>query len=77
MKIILTDELTGKRMELSGTNTERVLKANIKVIAKFLSGFGRASIVVMNEQTGEVVQEGWYECNVFSGKGGYELRRAI
>ena len=76
--IYLTDQL-GKELKLNGKaaaiNTaaiERLIKKERNAINRWLL-FGEAQFCVTDDATGEVVAEGHYSYNAFSGQGNYEL----
>lgn len=75
VQITLTDCLNNGKMTIDtvckseiSSFVKRQFKKNVKQIVSFLSGFGDAFYYVMDMETGEVLCDGKFTCNVFSGK---------
>ena len=70
----LNDELklNGKINALNKASIERLLLKNKTAINKWLL-FGRAEIGITDADNGNIVAEGFWNYNAFSGQGDYEV----
>ena len=53
---------------------ERILKRERSTIDKWLL-IGKASFAVTDDETGEVLTDGKWSCNVFDGRGNYQFNK--
>lgn len=66
-------KMTAKMKAFSKKAVMNFIKKNNREISGFIGGFGEAAIYVTDGETGEVLCEGKYSTNVFSGISNVEL----
>lgn len=65
--------LKGSVVSATADSIKRILDKNRKEINRWLL-MGRAQMQACFEQTGEVIATGWYDYDVWSGRGEYQFK---